>query len=86
MKTDKSEPAFPHTYPDQNDETMYQCTYHGMSLRDWFAGQALIGMMASVEQVDNLTWMKNMTHEMIATKFAHDAYMTADAMIREREK
>ena len=48
----------------------------GMSLRDWFAGQAL-GALLSEEGYASLEWPKN-----IAT----DAYKIASAMISEREK
>lgn len=44
----------------------------GMSLRDWFAGQALAGMLA---KDDNLTYEQ-------AAQFA---YCQADAMIAARE-
>ena len=46
----------------------------GMSLRDWFAGQALAGMLAD--------------HEMNATPevYAEWAHKVADAMLAERAK
>ena len=46
----------------------------GMSLRDWFAGQALMGVLAD----------PNCGHDLGRT--AEWAYMCADAMIAEREK
>jgi len=48
----------------------------GMTLRDWFAGQALAGMLA------------NPAHR-IDFKRAHDAgfcYEVADAMLKERDR
>lgn len=45
-----------------------------MSLRDWFAGQALAGMMARGGVVDT------------PTAFAEAAYGMADAMLKAREK
>jgi hypothetical protein len=60
---DNGEPAFPN-----NDK--YGCLYPGMTLRDWFAGQALAGMKTSVEDSHDLSrW----------------AYGTADAMLKQRE-
>lgn len=40
-------PAFPYTARDTNmyGEPMYQ-NWDGMSLRDWLAGQALVGLLA----------------------------------------
>lgn len=43
----------------------------GMSLRDWFAGQALASMATKYDAVENI---------------AADAYAFADAMLAEREK
>lgn len=51
----------------------------GMSLRDWFAGQALAGIHAAL-QASN--WPKEAWHRYAATC----AYMAADAMLAEREK
>lgn len=47
----------------------------GMTLRDWFAGQALAGMQASVTE----DWPDP---EIVAEK----AYQCADAMLEERAK
>ena len=46
----------------------------GMSLRDWFAGQALAGLM---------TWRSPLD---APSDRARAAYRTADAMLAEREK
>ena len=48
---------------------------HGMSLRDWFAGNALSGICASGT---GKSWSKQM--------LAEEAYHLADAMLKEREK
>jgi hypothetical protein len=48
---------------------------YGMTLRDWFAGQALTG------------WIMGMTfHDDIPDKVASIAYKFADAMLKERKK
>lgn len=60
MKTDEKEGGF--AFPG----------YNGMTLRDWFAGQALIGVMVDGELGANST--------------AELCYRFADAMIEERAK
>ena len=54
--------------------------YEGMSLRDWFAGQALAGMLASPPIASRE--QSNVNHQ----AWAANAYAFADAMIQEREK
>ena len=49
----------------------------GMSLRDWFAGQALIGMV-SAKCAEGLQYSP--------TEIADDAFQVADAMLAERSK
>jgi len=48
----------------------------GISLRDYFAGQALVGLLAS----------ETPTKCEKADRNAKDAYIVADAMLAEREK
>ena len=62
-------PAFPRAGDDQT------FAEQGMTLRDWFAGQALSGMTANsaVAPASSEDW-------------AHGAYELADAMIAERAK
>jgi uncharacterized protein YodC (DUF2158 family) len=67
-------PAFP-----QNDLSAYgmgpsEVQSQGMSLRDWFAGQALAGMMAA----------QSVPHS--AEKWAFAAYTVADAMMAVRSR
>ena len=60
-------PAFPNSVqPD------FQWAESGMTLRDWFAGQALAGILANPARLDNLV---NTTE---------GAYTIADAMIKSR--
>jgi hypothetical protein len=61
-------PAFPACGEAWTNDTM------GMTLRDWFAGQALSGMMAN-----------SYYHESGIVPIK-DCYHFADAMIAEREK
>jgi hypothetical protein len=48
----------------------------GMSLRDWFAGQALAGYIASIP----------IEREVPDARIAKSCYETADAMIKERDR
>ena len=73
-------PAFPQDEPDLHNghyEGRYEIHRHhfGMSLRDWFAGQALAGYFAN-----HHTPHKN------AAGAADYIWETADAMIAERSK
>ena len=70
--------AFPRVV--QND---YDDVYMGMSLRDWFAGQALT-MFSS--DVDNWSRMAQDYKENIEDMQARLAYRLADAMLAERNK
>lgn len=47
---------------------------YGMSLRDWFAGMALTGLISQSPK------------EQSAAEFARQAYVCADAMIKARDK
>jgi hypothetical protein len=49
----------------------------GMSLRDWFAGQALVGLAREIS--DDITVHRR-------NGIASDAYELADAMLAERSK
>lgn len=55
-------------------ESIYSDVTKGMSLRDWFAGQAL-AMLPHVGET-----------ALSPAEWAHDAYAIADALLSEREK
>lgn len=65
-------PAFPETRYVNNDGVPIHCP--GMSLRDWFAGQALQGMLSGTHAAD-----------LDASLVASDAYWYADAMLAAME-
>ncbi|ORE90688.1 hypothetical protein ATO13_22251 [Stappia sp. 22II-S9-Z10] len=67
---DEGGAAFPIAHSDAPGAP---CAEHGMSLRDWFAGQALVGFLAAGPEC----W-----HDV--GEVARGAYETADAMIRAR--
>lgn len=68
MSEKQNEPVFPLT-------TEHHYHHDGMTLRDWFAGQALAGLMA---EKDNVSAPINI--------LTGTAYEYADAMLAERAK
>jgi len=65
-KKDTGGPAFPESCGDH--------IIPGMTLRDWFAGQALSGMISSSEYTGT------------CEEFSNWAYQHADSMLAERSK
>lgn len=53
----------------------------GMSLRDWFAGQALGGLTAALSAT-----IEPVTADELIHRLASRSYIIADAMLAEREK
>jgi hypothetical protein len=70
-KVEDGGPAFPRE--DRVDGAGYVYEFPGMTLRDWFAGQALAGLMAYPHNTD--------TYEKAADKI----WTMADAMIAARK-
>ena len=69
-------------YPLQSIGPDFAPGYAGMSLRDWFAGQALAGIMGP-----NYDWFTGGTEAGSRThEAAHFAYSLADAMIAARSE
>lgn len=66
-------PAFPVLRENDNPTMPLIMASAGMSLRDWFAGQALAGALADTNNVAS------------AEANAKAAYAMADAMLKERE-
>ncbi len=75
-----SPPAFPETKYAGNSDRRPVDEAPGMSLRDWFAGQALAGMIGANGPGDT-PWAQD-PHTLVAAT----AYALADAMIAERSK
>ena len=76
MSDKNDRPAFPYTEYNQ-DGSLYN-TERGMSLRDWFAGQALAGFCANQNAFPTEQWHFD--------ALADDAYRMADATLAAREK
>lgn len=71
-KTDDGGPAYPSRLPKNRDQHLLDNINSGMTLRDWFAGQALAGIWACPTV--------NGDHQ----DLADEAYKTADAMLAAR--
>jgi len=72
MKIEDGCPTFPR--PHSIASTFEIPAQEGMSLLDWFAGMALIGILANSSQI---------VEEKLASSWA---YEYAEAMLKEREK
>ena len=66
-------PAFPVMWQDRGG----MVAVPGMTLRDWFAGQALVGLLSGQ--------YKEQSHHNL-TEIPAEAYLIADAMLEAREK
>ena len=62
---------------EQSEYGVYIRSVGGMTLRDWFAGQALAGAASLFQR-------KPTTEEIVAV--AEQLYLLADAMLAERDK
>lgn len=73
-------PNNPFAFPqDESDDTSYTQMRGGMTLRDYFAGQALIGIFSG-----RATYYTD--GESFHRDVVKDAYAVADAMLAERGK
>jgi len=90
-KTSDGGPAFPHTdegrYEERNGVQAFVCTKggNGMTLRDWFAGQALAGLLSD-EMLAETTRQGKEHGIQPESLIAVLAYKTADAMLAERAR
>lgn len=66
---DDGGPAFPESGPRGQ-----AASGEGMSLRDWFAGQALTGLIAQTDR------------KLLCATFADESYKLADAMLKARKE
>lgn len=71
----KDEKAFPSSYSFFGRKGEEEIIHTGMSLRDWFAGQALSGLTSNPNYND-------IQYDVIAK----EALEAADAILKEREK
>ena len=71
---DNGGPAFPGTHQYFPDDVNYD-EFHGMTLRDYFAGQAMAALITATIDKDSL-WSQD--------QIAECAYDVADAMLKAR--
>ena len=82
--------AFPSTNGTPSDQWGFD--REGMTLRDYFAGQALISYIASVENITTKTLEKSTSKEIVekleslSEYIPKQCYRIADVMLKERNK
>lgn len=80
-KIDDGGAAFPeHRFESYGSGAGRHLVHGGMSLRDWFAGQALAGLAVHEKPYDNTIDAMDSYCRSLAVK----SYRLADAMIKER--
>ena len=68
-------PAFPRHYGTAHHHDHVEQLWHGgMTLRDWFSGQALAGLLGDPKRNGTMK------------EYAEDAYESADVMLKVREQ
>ena len=72
-------PAFPSAVAIGPAGDVYEGVDGGMTLRDWFAGQALAGLLANPSREEAGT-------RPAEAHYAAASYLIADAMLAERDK
>ena len=87
--TDKNPPAFPAQMVSSDGNTTVTDCYSGMSLRDWFAGQALVKLDIgdAIEDCLERLGLDQPTKEVrccAREMVARNAYEIADAMLEAR--
>lgn len=95
MAKDDGGPAFPNLAKitrhgiDGIYETREPISEGGMSLRDWFAGQALVGIMANPERWRDIQRRYDegkLSYDGASASNATKAYSLADAMLAARKE
>ena len=84
-----SKPAFTNEQHQNQDGTWNQTFEPGMSLLEYYAGQALQGLMANPERynyIAGLMELELLDQEGATQKNVNKAFLIAEAMIKESEK
>lgn len=75
--------AFPKPQVDGPNDR-FEWAEPGMTLRDWFAGQALNAVIGNSQLLDDISDLNR--DKAMTDTIAHHAYVLADAMLAERDK
>lgn len=75
-------------FPMQSIGPEFAPGYEGMTLRDYFAGQALPAVISATSAGTHQPGLSNpdIAGRPIEDRIAYDAYRLADAMLKERSK
>ena len=82
-KENNGGPALPFSMHPEHGFGPSASTCDGMSMRDWFAGQALAGLCASHAHTNSSGYPNN-TDDII--QISIDSYKIAEGMLAERQK
>ena len=85
MSKDNSGQAFPGKVKGKNDLAPYQYN-PGLTIRQWYAGQALAGMMANTDLLISSRDEAKSRGMDAGEAIAATCYEQADSMIAERDK
>lgn len=86
LTTEPGEPFDPVTGKKHGPGEITRTIHTGLSIRDYMAAKALIGLLAGNIGPDEKTVMAKDGPEKSAAKLADAAYLLADAMLAERAK
>ena len=83
-KVDDGGPAFPVSSCVNASGETHDSMIRGMSLRDWFAGQALAGILSNADAIVALTDVSKASGKSITGTITDKCYNHADAMLAAR--
>lgn len=79
-------PAFPRPFSEDKFNEDAFASQHGMTLRDYFAGQALAGVMANPATNTINAAANGMSGQQLVEAAVFGCYVVADIMLRARQK
>ncbi len=82
-KLDNSGPAFPRADSISPDGTFWEAGNNGMTLRDWFASQAMVAVMNEAQEMVPATfwdWVKSLLIGYAGLTFLHVQHRVVDGV------